>query len=203
MRRIFITGIGTDVGKTVVSAVLTEALRADYWKPVQAGELSETDSHKVRTLVNNRVSVFHPEAYRLSEAMSPHAAAKIDGIEIDFERINMPETANHLIIEGAGGLMVPLSSGFLVMDLIQKFNPEVIVVIKNYLGSINHSLLALDALKRSGTPVLGVVFNGVANDESEKFILHYSGVKCLGRIPFTENLTPDFVSSQARNFQAI
>ena len=99
MRRIFITGIGTDVGKTVVSAVLTEALRADYWKPVQAGELSETDSHKVRKLVNNRVSVFHPEAYRLSEAMSPHAAAKIDGIEIDFERINMPETANHLIIE--------------------------------------------------------------------------------------------------------
>lgn len=186
--RFFITGIGTDVGKTFVSAVLVEALHADYWKPIQAGELDNTDTMKVRTLTSNSESVFHPETYCLSSPLSPHASAKADGIEIDIEKIIAPLTSNTLIIEGAGGLMVPLNKEYLVIDLIKKLNAEVILVSKNYLGSINHTLLSIEALTNRGIPVAGIIFNGESSKASEEYILERSGLKSLLFIDEEKNI---------------
>jgi dethiobiotin synthetase len=200
MRKIFVTGIGTDVGKTVVSAILVEKLKADYWKPVQAGSLNETDTMRVKELITNTKSIFHPEAYCLSGFMSPHAAANIDGIKINLSKIKLPFTKNHLIIEGAGGLMVPLNNKSLVIDLIQQLKAEVILVSKNYLGSINHTLLSIELLKNKGIKIAGIVFNGLPNEESESFILKYSGLKCLAKIKQAPKINPDFISKNATTF---
>lgn len=167
---IFITGIGTDVGKTVVSAIIVEALKADYWKPIQAGDLDNSDTIKVKSLVSNPTSVFHREAYRLTQPFSPHKAADLDGIEIDLKKIKVPKTDNQLIIEGAGGLMVPLNNKYLVIDLIEKLNPDVILVSRNYLGSINHTLLSVEALLNRGINVSAIVFNGDADEYTENII---------------------------------
>src|SRR6202012_1239001 len=139
MRKIFVTGIGTDVGKTVVSAILTQALKADYWKPIQTGTEFDNDTERVKKLVSNTSSVFHSEAYRLKASLSPHAAAKAENTKIDLAEINIPETTHTLIIEGAGGLLVPLNEKYFVIDLIKKMNAETILVVQNYLGSINHT----------------------------------------------------------------
>jgi dethiobiotin synthetase len=182
MKRFFVTGIGTDVGKTLAAAILVEALKADYWKPVQAGELENTDTMKVRSLVSNSQSRFHTEAYRLSGFMSPHAAAAADGIKINIADIVLPETFNTLVIEGAGGVMVPLNDQLLVIDLIEKLKAEVIVVSRNYLGSINHTLLTVAALKNRNIPIAGIVFNGAPNSSTEEFILKYTGLTYMFRI---------------------
>ena len=179
MKRFFITGIGTDVGKTVACAILVETLNADYWKPIQAGNLDKSDTKKVRSLISNTKSVFHPETYRLSTPLSPHAAAGIDKIKIDIRKIILPKTSNTLIIEGAGGVMVPLNNKFLVIDLIKKLKAEVIVVSRNYLGSINHTLLTIEALRSRNIPIAGIVFNGKPAKTSEEYILKYTGLKCL------------------------
>src|ERR1035437_9180860 len=150
MRKIFVTGIGTDVGKTVVSAVLVEALKADYWKPIQTGNFFSTDTAKIKKWITNTESVIHPETYNLKQYMSPHAAAELEGVEIGLDNITLPPTNNTLIIEGAGGLMVPLNRKEFMIDMIGKFDAEVILVIQNYLGSINHSLLSIDAIKKRG-----------------------------------------------------
>ena len=142
--KLFVTGIGTEVGKTVIAAILTEKLKADYWKPVQAGDLDDSDTMKVRALVSNSVSVFHEEGFRLNHPMSPHAAAERDGVEIGLEDFEMPQTENHLVIEGAGGLMVPLNDQDCVIDLIEGSGTEVVLVSRNYLGSINHTLLSIE-----------------------------------------------------------
>lgn len=180
--RFFISGIGTDVGKTIASAIFVEALQADYWKPIQAGDLDNTDTMKVSSLISNSVSVIYPETFRLSQPMSPHAAADLDKIKIKLQDIVLPKTLNTLIIEGAGGLMVPLGDDCLVIDLIKKLNAEVILVSKNYLGSINHTLLSVDALKSRNIPIAGIVFNGKPTPSSEAFILKHTGLKCLLRI---------------------
>ncbi len=179
MKRFFVTGIGTDVGKTVASAILVESLNADYWKPIQAGNLNNTDTMTVRSLTSNTKSVFHPETYRLSEALSPHAAAAIDKIKINIQKIILPKTSNSLIIEGAGGVMVPLNDKFLVIDLIKKLKAEVIVVSKNYLGSINHTLLTIEALRSRKIPIAGIIFNGKHSKAAEEYILKYTGLKFL------------------------
>jgi dethiobiotin synthetase len=179
---IFVTGIDTGIGKTLVAAILTEKLKADYWKPVQAGDLGACDTQKVKSLVSNTLSVFHPETYRLSQPFSPHKAAAIDKIKIDPEKFIMPVTDNQLIIEGAGGLMVPLCDDFLIIDLIKKLDAEVVLVSKNYLGSINHTLLSVLALKQYRIPVRGIVFNGQKDIYSKTFILEYSGYNELGHI---------------------
>lgn len=188
MKRYFVTGIGTDVGKTLVSAILVEALHADYWKPVQAGDLENTDTMKVQALVSNVRSQFHAEAYRLSKPMSPHAAAAIDSVKIDLKNISVPNTSNPLIIEGAGGLMVPLNNQFLVIDLIAKLNTEVVLVSSNYLGSINHTLLTVAALKNKNIPITGIIFNGTPMSTTEDFILKFTGLKCLLRIKEEEKI---------------
>lgn len=179
MKRFFITGIGTDVGKTLASAILVEALNADYWKPIQAGDLNNTDTMKVRSLISNTKSKFHPETYQLTKPMSPHAAAEADGIKINIEKIILPVTSNTLIIEGAGGLMVPLNEQYLVIDLIKKIKSEVIIISSNYLGSINHTLLTVEALKNRNIPIAGIIFNGRSTKSTEDYILGYTGLKRL------------------------
>lgn len=191
-RPLFITGIGTGIGKTIVSAVLVEKLKADYWKPVQSGDLHDSDTMKVKSLVTNTSSVFYPEAYRLTQPYSPHKSAAIDGITIEREKIVLPKTERVLIIEGAGGLMVPLNDTFLMIDLIKQLDAEVVLVSQNYLGSINHTLLSVDALNQRDMPVKGIIFNGVPNANSEQFILAYSKYPMLGHVP--ELNTPDKVS---------
>ncbi|MGZ3872549.1 MAG: dethiobiotin synthase [Mucilaginibacter sp.] len=180
---IFVTGIGTGIGKTIVSAALVEKLQADYWKPVQSGELDDSDTSKVKSLVTNKVSVFHPETYRLTQPFSPHKSAAIDKTEIDESKFAIPQTANILIIEGAGGLMVPLNDRFLIIDLIKQLNTEVILVSQNYLGSINHTLLSVDALKNRNIGIKGIIFNGVKDIYSKEYILEYTGLDLLGHIP--------------------
>jgi dethiobiotin synthetase len=153
---LFITGIGTGIGKTIVSAILVESLQADYWKPVQSGDLDNSDTLKVKSLVSNSKTTFHPETYRLTQPYSPHKSADLDGIVIDPEKFIIPVTDNQLIVEGAGGLMVPLNNDFLMIDLIKQLNADVTLVVKHYLGSINHTLLSLDALNPSYLMVTGM-----------------------------------------------
>lgn len=182
MKRIFITGNGTDIGKTVISAIITEHLKADYWKPVQSGELDNTDTMKVKHLVSNSKTVFHEEKFKLVQPLSPHASAEIDGVKIQLEDFQLPVTNNHLVIEGAGGLMVPLNNKTLIADLITYLETSVVVVSRNYLGSINHTLLTVQELQRRGIPILGIVFNGEHTPQSENFILQYTQLPLLFRV---------------------
>lgn len=194
---VFITGIGTDIGKTVASCIITKALNADYWKPIQAGNLHDSDCNTVKNLVDSPKSVFHPEKYRLTQPLSPHAAAKIDNVDIKLSEITIPSTSNFLVIEGAGGLMVPLNSNYTVADLIKHLNTAVIVVSKNYLGSINHTLLTIESLKLRNIPIIGILFNGQHTPESENIICGLSGVKSLGRIEQTDFVDKEFIKNQA------
>lgn len=180
---IFITGIGTGIGKTIVSAIITEKLKADYWKPIQSGDLDDSDTLKVQSLVSNEITKFHPEAYRLTQPFSPHKSAAIDKVTINSQNFTLPQTDNQLVIEGAGGLMVPLNDNFLIIDLIKQLNAKVILVSQNYLGSINHTLLSLHVLKTYNIPVMGIIFNGVEDIYSKSYILNYSGITELGQIP--------------------
>lgn len=180
MSTYFITGISTDVGKTIASAIVTEALEADYWKPVQAGELDNCDTKKVKNLISNTKSKFYPNSYALQTPMSPHAAAEIDGTEINLKQIKAPKTTNHLVIEGAGGLLVPLNDTQTVFDLI-KPNYKVIVVSRHYLGSINHTLLTVNLLKANGFDV-AIIFSGDEHISTESIIKKMTQVPVIGRI---------------------
>ena len=179
--KLFITGIGTDVGKTVASAMVVEALNADYWKPIQAGDLDNSDTLKVQKFVTNSKSQYYDNAYKLKTPASPHYAAQLDNVEIHLEKIIEPKTENHLVIEGAGGVLVPLSNENYVLDLIQS-DYKVILVSRHYLGSINHTLLTLEALKNRNIEVAGIIFSGDENKATEQIILHKSNAKCIGRI---------------------
>ena len=197
MKTFVVAGIGTGIGKTIVSAILVEAMEADYWKPVQAGDLDSTDTDAVRHLISNSKSFFHPEAFRLSQPMSPHAAAEIDGVEIEATKLFLPKTNNHLIVELAGGLMVPLNSKELNIDLIKKWNVPVILVSRNYLGSINHTLLSISVLKSNGIKLAGIVLNGEQNDSTEKFILEYTQANCIARIHHETEINKQVVKRYA------
>ena len=200
MNTYFITGIGTDVGKTIVSAIITEALEADYWKPIQAGELDNSDTHKVKNLVSNKKTVFHPNSFELQTPMSPHAAAEIDGVKITSAKIKRPKTSNNLVVEGAGGLLVPISSKETIADLI-KPSDKIIVVSRHYLGSINHTLLTLEALKNRGLNIFGIIFNGEKNVSSESVILKMAEVPCLGRIDNEPYFDKNVVKEYADGFK--
>lgn len=184
----FVTGIGTGIGKTMIAAVLVEKLKADYWKPVQAGDLDNSDSLSIKKLISNKHSKIHPESYRLTQPFSPHKSAAIDNVTIDPEEIIIPPTNNALIIEGAGGLMVPLNNRFLMIDLIKKLNVPVILVSQNYLGSINHTLLSIHVLKQYEIPVRGIIFNGAKDIYSKEFILDHSELELLGHIPHYDEI---------------
>jgi len=180
---LFVTGIGTGIGKTTISAILIEKLKSDYWKPIQSGDIEDSDTLKVKSLVSNTISTFHPETYRLTQPFSPHKSAAIDNVSIEKNKFILPQTDNQLLIEGAGGLMVPLNDNFLMIDLIKKFNADVILVSQNYLGSINHTLLSIAALKQYTINIAGIIFNGRTDTDSENYILNYSGIKLLGAVP--------------------
>ena len=203
MKGYFVTGIGTEVGKTVASAILTEALEADYWKPVQAGDLNNSDTRKVKAWISNDKSQIHDEGYRLTHPMSPHAAAELDGVRIELDGLLRPETSNSLIVEGAGGLMVPLNDRDLIIDLIKALNFEVILVSRHYLGSINHTLLSVKALKQEGIPIKGIIFNGTEHPTTEKVILAQTGLKMLGRIKEHSTITQEVVLQYKSEFSAI
>ena len=187
MKRYFVTGIGTGVGKTLASAVLTEALQADYWKPVQTGAPEDSDRLAVSTLVSNQKSVFFKEAYSFSEPASPHLAAFYEKEVIDEKKIVLPPSKNeHLVIEGAGGLLVPLNQDRFVIDLARQLDAEVILVCRNYLGCINHSLLSLDYLARNNFKIKGLVLNGNFEPLVRSAIVNYTQVPVLaewGEIP--------------------
>lgn len=180
--KVFITGIGTEVGKTMVSAVLCQAFGADYWKPVQAGNADATDTMLVRKLVTNPNCFFHPEVYVFRLAASPHRAAADENKVIEMRHFGFLQSANHVVIEGAGGLLVPLTRHLLIADLITFLKTPVILVSKNYLGSINHTLLTIEALRARSIPLLGVVFNGNEDLSSESAILEFGKTRFLGRV---------------------
>lgn len=177
----FITGIGTEVGKTIAAAIVTEALEADYWKPIQAGDLENSDTHKVKKLISNEKTVFHENAFSLKTPMSPHAAAEIDGVKISAKKIKPPKTKNHLVIEGAGGLLVPINDEETIADLI-KPQHKVILVSRHYLGSINHTLLSVEALKSRNLTCAGIIFSGEENPSTESIIKKMTGLPVIGRI---------------------
>jgi dethiobiotin synthetase len=201
MKRYFITGIGTEVGKTVASAIITEALEADYWKPIQAGDLHISDSIAVESLIQNNRSVFHKEAYRLNHPISPHASAERDGLEIDLSTIKLPNTDNILVIEGAGGLLAPLNRRETMIDLIDQIKCEVILISRHYLGSINHTLMSIKILKTKNITIKGILFNGNDNKETEEIIKEMSGIRILGRINELKQVNSLNIQSEANRLK--
>jgi dethiobiotin synthetase len=219
-RPIFITGIGTDVGKTVVSAIIVESLNADYWKPVQAGYDDGTDSEWIRGVLANSPGDIYPEAYRLKLAASPHIAAREEDVRISLTEItgkyneisnqqpaiqngemeggDQPSViAQTLIIEGAGGLLVPLNENEFVIDLIKRVKARVILVSRNYLGSINHSLLTAAVCKQNGLDVIGWVFNDHYLSYEDE-IVHWSAFPKIASVPFCKKPDREFITEQAQ-----
>lgn len=192
----FVTGIDTDSGKTLVSAILCEALEADYWKPIQAGYPRDSDT--VASFISNSKTIVHKEAYLLKTPASPHAAARIDGIEIRLSDVLLPVTSRDLIIEGAGGCLVPLNDKDFVIDLPMRYSAEIILVADLYLGSINHTLLTFNELKRRNLKIKGIVFNGVSNPESERIILHHTKLSCLLQVEKENVINKEVVKKYAK-----
>lgn len=199
MKTYFVTGISTEVGKTMASAILVEALQADYWKPIQAGELDHSDTHRVERLVSNKQSKFHPNSFALKTPMSPHAAAEIEGVSITLKDIKAPKTKNHLVIEGAGGLLVPINNTQTILNLIK---PEyhVIVVSRHYLGSINHTLLTVNLLKEKGFQV-SLIFSGNEHKTTEAIIKKITKVPIIGRIDEEPYFDKNVVLEYAERFK--
>jgi len=177
---LIVTGTDTDVGKTVFAAALAGALGASYWKPVQAGLDPRGDTESVAALSGARIL---PEAYRLTTPCSPHRAAAIDGVTIDPARLALPEVDGPLVVEGAGGVLVPLSADLLFADLFARWARPVVLVARTGLGTINHSLLSIEALRRRGVSILGIAFIGDDQADSEATIARLGAVKRLGRLP--------------------
>ncbi|WP_223032496.1 dethiobiotin synthase [Hanstruepera marina] len=200
MKKIFITGISTDVGKTIASAIITEALESDYWKPIQAGDLDNCDTKKVQRLVSNSKSKFHTNSFALNTPMSPHAAAEIDGLKINLSDIKEPKTKNHLVIEGAGGLLVPFNDEQTVFDLIQS-DYKVIVVSRHYLGSINHTLLTINLLKEKGLDV-SLIYSGNEHPTTEDIISKMAKVPVVGRIDEEPYFDKNVIKEYANRFKS-
>ena len=168
-KKYFVTGIGTSVGKTIVSAVLVKLWNAEYWKPIQSGDLDSSDSQMLRTLVGEKL-IFHPERHKLNTPASPHYAAEIDGVEIKLQDFQLPETNGNLIVEGAGGMFVPINDHQFILDLVEYLELPVILVCSDYLGSINHSLLSFHSLNERGIRVDFIVLNGEFKESSKRIL---------------------------------
>lgn len=198
-KRYFVTGIGTEIGKTVVSAILVKALQADYWKPVQSGDLDHTDTDKVQLWSGMGSERIHPETYRLQRPMSPHASAAAEGVTIRMEEFHLPDTSNNLIVEGAGGLMVPLNEKENMIDLIACLDIPVVLVSRNYLGSINHTLLSVEALQRRNIPIAGLVFNGASVPTTESVICKMTGLEPWFRVPELPEVNAERIANLAES----
>lgn len=201
-KRVFVTGIGTGVGKTVVATVLAEALHADYWKPVQTGDATgNNDSDFVKSLLHDKSLKVHNEAYRFALASSPHYAAQQEGVTIDIQRILLPPTNNRIVIEGAGGLLVPLNEKELMADLIMLLNVPIVIVVNNYLGSVNHTLLTLEVIQKRNLNVCGIIFNGDNFMDNEEIIQKYTSVPVLGKVNSLKEVTRDSIVPEAINLR--
>ena len=198
--KIFITGIGTDVGKTIASAIVVEALEADYWKPIQAGDIDNSGSHKIQRYISNDKTVIHNNSYKLNTPASPHYAAEVDGTKIELAKIIEPKTSNNLVIEGAGGVLVPLNDADSIVDLIQK-EYKTIVVSRHYLGSINHTLLTIEALKSRKISVAGIIFSGDENKATEEIIIKKTNCNYIGRIDNEPYFDANVISYYADKFR--
>ncbi len=199
---IFVAGIGTNVGKTVVSAVLRQALAADYWKPIQAGTAEGTDSEMVADLFTDvkdtkKGGKIWPARHLLQLPASPHFAAAAENIRIEIADFELPKTENHLIVEGAGGLMVPLNERDLLIDLMVALGLPVVLVVGHYLGAINHAILSVEALQHRGLEILGLVFSGDNYNDNEAIIMNITKLPCLFRLPQAAQVTPEWVAEQA------
>ena len=189
----FITGIGTDVGKTVVSSILCELLHATYWKPIQSGDLQNSDSKKIQQWLNNTVEIIQ-EAYLFSEALSPHVASKIDGVSINPAMLNLPKTAGNLIVEGAGGWLVPINeSGITFADLAEQWNIPIILVSRHYLGSINHTLLTIESIRSRNVNIHGIIYVGEPLPDTCEIIEKITGVKTLFSVPLFDKVDTDTI----------
>jgi len=194
-----IAGIHTGIGKTLCSAIICQAKGYDYWKPVQAGSFDDTDSIFIKNHVTNPTVKIHPEAYKLKIPASPHYAAEQEGIEIKKENIFLPKTKNDIIVETAGGLMSPFSNNFLNIDLATHLNLPVILVSNNYLGSINHTLLSVEALQRRNIEIKGIVFSGEKVEATQSFILEYTKLPLLFSIPFLKEINAETIAMTAKS----
>ncbi len=198
--KVIVAGIGTEVGKTIVSAVFCEAFGLDYWKPIQSGAIEDNDSTSIFKLVSKKITVF-PNSYCFQAPLSPDQAAKLEGVVIDPTNLKLPQSDN-LLIEPAGGLMVPLTAdGFLFSDQLIHWNLPIILVSRFYLGSINHTLLSLELLKSKGLHLAGIVFTGDVNAESEVTIRHFAPTTHFFNVPWTENLSSEFIQEQTQNLR--
>jgi len=202
-KRYFISGIHTDAGKTVASAVLVRALGASYWKPVQAGDLELSDTYRVQRYLKHIPIKVYPVAYRLPYPLSPHASAARAGISINPQQLRVPEHETPLVIEGAGGLLVPLNATTLYIDVIPQFEARVILVSRTYLGSINHTLLSVEALKNRGIPLYGILFNGAENRETESIIASMTGARILGRLEESALLDAAYFDREAEKIREL
>ena len=189
-RRIVVTGTDTEIGKTVFAAGLADLLGASYWKPIQSGRDGETDSEIVARLSGLSEDRMLPERYRLTTPVSPHQSADIDGVSIDMASLDVPDTGGRpLVIEGAGGLMVPLNRSTLYIDVFARWHIPVVLCARTALGTINHSLLSIEALRHRGIELLGIAFVGESHQESERAICEIGRVRRLGRLPRLSPLT--------------
>lgn len=198
----FVTGTDTGIGKTVVSAMLTKALNATYWKPIQAGLEEETDTEFVKRTTAFAASQIMPERYRLQTPMSPHGAAAIDGVEIALNDFSLPEySTDHLVVEGAGGLMVPINDEKMIIDLISHLNLPVVLVARSTLGTLNHTFLSLEALRKRDIPILGVVMNGPKHESNYKAIKQYGNINILAEIDTIDPINASSLQAAfTRNF---
>ena len=201
MSAIVVTGTDTDIGKTVFAAALAGALDAHYWKPVQAGLDDGSDRERAARLSGLAEGKLLPEAYRLTTPCSPHRAAEIDRVTVDPDRLTLPEVEGPLVVEGAGGVLVPVTRDLLFADLFARWAAPVVLVARTALGTINHSLLSIEAMKRRGVPLLGIAFIGDPVEDTEATIAAIGGVKRLGRLPLIDPLDRDTLGAAfAANF---
>lgn len=202
MKGFSIVGIGTDVGKTLVSMAAVEVLEGAYFKPVQAGDLDKSDTNKVQKWCSTGIEIID-EVYRLSKPMAPHAAAEIDGVQIQLEKIIKPKISRPLIIEGAGGIFVPLNEKETMLDLYKKMDLPIILVSRHYLGSINHTFLTIEAIRQAGLKIAGIVYVGESSEHSENIIDTFYKLKVLGRIALPKELSRAYVQQSANELSGL
>lgn len=198
-KQFIIAGIGTEIGKTVCSAIVIKALQAAYWKPIQAGNLTDGDAYWIQKWVPE-TKIF-PSVYALNHPLSPHTAAEIDGVSIEIGVFSLPDTAQNLVVELAGGIMVPLNDKQTNLDLIKYVGLPVILVSKNYLGSINHTLMTYEILKSHHIPIAGIIFNGQTNSSGEAFISKHTGLPVLLRVNEEKEINSSIIAHYAQSFQ--
>jgi dethiobiotin synthetase len=196
-----VAGIGTDVGKTIVSSILTTLLKGDYWKPIQCGDEENSDAATIKRWIDTTRHSIHPPAYSLKAPLSPHHAGRLESTSINLDSITLPQTTRPLIIEGVGGILVPLTSKTSSIDLFKSWDCQWVIVSKHYLGSINHTLLTIEVLKKLCIPILGIIFNGEHNPDSESAILEISQVSVLGRLLPETNLNSQTIQRYAKQWQ--